>query len=128
MSTPDPPRHWYADMDAARTPDLLMGYARILGELRRRGVVRSANAPAGDYAEWLCWRALGGALEPNSKKSYDLVDDEGRTIQVKARVVSDPPKPGQVQTSPFRSWDFSHVAFVLLDERDYHVQRAALLP
>lgn len=34
-------------------PELLAGYAMVLAELRRRGVVRSANAPAGDYGEWL---------------------------------------------------------------------------
>lgn len=120
--------HWHDGIDGAATPDLLRGYARILGELRRRGIVRSANAPAGDYAEWLCWRALGGALEPNSKKSYDLLDGVGRTVQVKARVVSDPLKPGQIQSSPFRSWDFSHAAFVLFDERTYLVRQASLLP
>ncbi len=121
-------QHWHDEIAAAPTPELLQGYARILGELRRRGIVRSANAPAGDYAEWLCWKALGGALEPNSKKSYDLLDGDARTVQVKARVVSDPPNPGQLQSSPFRSWDFSHAAFVLLDERTYLVRQASLLP
>lgn len=120
--------HWHSGINGAPTPELLQGYARILGELRRRGIVRSANAPAGDYAEWLCWKALGGALEPNSKKSYDLLDGDGQTVQVKARVVSDPPKPGQVQSSPFRSWDFTYAAFVLLDERTYLVRQASLLP
>lgn len=121
-------QHWHDEIDAAPTPELLQAYARILGELRRRGIVRSANAPAGDYAEWLCWKALGGALEPNSKKSYDLLDGDARRVQVKARVVSDPPNPGQLQSSPFRSWDFSHAAFVLLDERTYLVRQASLLP
>jgi hypothetical protein len=120
--------HWHDGVGSASTPELLQGYARILGELRSRGIVRSANAPAGDYAEWLCWKAFGGTLEPNSTKSYDLLDAEGRTVQIKARVVSDPPKSGQVQTSPFRSWDFSHAAFVLLDERTYLVRQASLLP
>lgn len=121
-------QHWHDGIPGAPTPELLQGYARILGELRRRGIVRSANAPAGDYAEWLCWKALGGTLEPNSKKSFDLLDSNGRKVQIKARVVSDPPKPGQVQSSPFRSWDFSHAAFVLLDERTYLVRQASLLP
>ncbi|WP_460707211.1 hypothetical protein [Myceligenerans halotolerans] len=35
------------------TSRLLAAYAEILAELRRRGVVRSANAPAGDLAETL---------------------------------------------------------------------------
>jgi len=109
--------------------ELLSSYARILAELRERGVVRSANAPAGDYAEWLCSRALGATLVDNfSVKSHDLVLSDGRRIQVKARVTSERPKAGQLQTSPFRSWDFDLAAFVLFRDYDYEVRRAVLLP
>jgi hypothetical protein len=53
--------------------ELLSGYARTLAELRRRGVVRSNNAPAGDYAEWLVAKALDGELADNfSMKSWDV--------------------------------------------------------
>ena len=109
--------------------ELLAGYASTLAELRRRGVVRSNNAPAGDYAEWLCHRALGGTLVDNfSVKSYDLTDANGDRIQVKARVVSEPRLRGQLQTSPFRSWDFKFAALVLLSLTDYKVVKAVLLP
>jgi hypothetical protein len=109
--------------------ELLSGYAKILTELRERGVVRSANAPAGDYAEWLCARALEATLVANfSVKSHDLVLANGQRVQVKARVTSEPPKAGQLQTSPFRSWDFDLAAFVLLRDEDYEVRRAVLVP
>ena len=109
--------------------ELLSSYAKILAELRERGVVRSANAPAGDYAEWLCSRALAATLVDNfSVKSHDLVLSDGRRVQVKARVTSEPPKAGQLQTSPFRSWDFDLAAFVLFRDYDYVVRRAVLLP
>jgi hypothetical protein len=109
--------------------ELLAGYAQVLAELRRRGVVRTNNAPAGDYAEWLVARALGGTLaEDNSAKSYDLMLPAGERLQVKARVVSEPPKSGQLQTSAFRSWDFELAALVLLRDTDYGVVRAALVP
>lgn len=92
-------------------------------------MVRSANAPAGDYTEWLCSRALGATLVDNfSVKSHDLVLADSRRVQVKTRVTSEPPKPGQLQTSPFRSWDFDLAAFVLLRDYDYAVLRAVLLP
>lgn len=108
---------------------LLSGYARILAELRDRGVVRSNNAPAGDYAEWLCARTLDATLVDNfSVKSYDLTLSDGRRIQVKARVISDPPKQGQLQTSPFRSWDFDLAALVLFRDTDYEVLRGVLVP
>ncbi len=109
--------------------ELLSIYAEILAELRERGVVRSANAPAGDYAEWLCSRALGASLVDNfSVKSHDLVLADGRRVQVKTRLTSEPPKAGQLQTSPFRSWDFDLAALVLLRDYDYAVRRAVLLP
>ncbi|MCI0424433.1 MAG: hypothetical protein L0Z47_01100 [Actinobacteria bacterium] len=109
--------------------ELLSTYAEILAELRERGVVRSANAPAGDYAEWLCSRALGGALVDNfSVKSHDLVLADGQRVQVRTRVTSEPSKAGQLPTSPYRSWDFDLAAFVLLRDYDYAVRRAVLVP
>lgn len=109
--------------------ELLAGYATALAELRRRGVVRSANAPVGDYREWLVAKALGGTLADNfSVKSWDVSMPNGDRVQVKTRLVAVPPRPGQLQTSPFRSWDFEAAAFVLLRGEDYGVHRAVLLP
>lgn len=124
--TSDESRDGSQDLTVA---ELLAGYARTLTELRNRGVVRSNNAPAGDYAEWLCARALGATLVDNfSVKSYDLVLPDGRRVQVKARLTSDPLKRGQLQTSPFRSWDFDLVALVLLRDTDYEVRHGVLVP
>ena len=39
-----------------------------------------------------------------------------------------PPRAGQFQTSPFRSWDFETAAFVLLRGEDYSVLQAVLVP
>lgn len=59
--------------DRRSTQELLQGYAGTLAELRRRGLIRSGNAPAGDYSEWITARALHGTLVDNfSVKSYDL--------------------------------------------------------
>lgn len=116
------------DLTTTSTGDLLAGYARTLAELRRRKVVRTNNAPAGDYAEWLVQRALGGTLAPNSEKSHDVTLDDGRTAQVKARVVRSPPLPGETQTSPFRSWHFDLGVFVLLDAADYRPVLGVVVP
>lgn len=43
-------------------------------------------------------------------------------------MTSEPPRASQLQTSPFRSWDFDLAAFVLLRDYDYAVRRAVLLP
>lgn len=115
--------------DTRSVGELLSGYAWTLAELRRRGVVRSNNAPAGDYAEWLVAKALGGELAANfSMKSWDVRLPSGETVQVKTRVTSKPIRAGQIQTSPFRSWNFDTAAFVLLAAEDYRVTRAALVP
>lgn len=112
----------------------LLGRTReILAELRQLGVIRTDNAPTGDYAEWLVYRVTGGDLEANSAKSHDVLapatetHPEGERIQVKARSLSDPPKKGQRQLSVFRSWDFDFLVAVLFDER-FRVYRAARLP
>ena len=102
--------------------DLLGIYGQVLHELNQRKVIRSANAPTGDYAEWLVQRALGGELQPNSNKSADLIVRR-KKIQIKARVLSDPEKSGQRQLSPFRSWDFDDAVVVLFNHR-YTVRRA----
>jgi hypothetical protein len=114
--------------DITPTADLLAGYARTLNVLRSRGVIRTANAPVGDFAEWLVWKAFGGRIEPNSTKSHDVTDAVGRKLQVKARLISPNPTAGQLQTSVFRSWDFDLAILVLLGERDYVVMQAAMLP
>ena len=109
------------------TSELFALYRAILRELRDRGVVRTENAPAGDYAEFLVATALGGDLATNSEKSYDVLAD-GVRLQVKARVVSDPPRSGQLQLSTFRSFDFDEGVIVLLDDHDYGVRQAVRVP
>jgi hypothetical protein len=78
--------------------------------------------------ELLVKTALGGELVDPSFKGHDVVLTDGTTIQVKTRVVTNPRRPGQLQTSPFRSWSFGKVALVLLNADDYSVVQGVLLP
>lgn len=82
----------------------------------------------GDYAEYLVARAVQGQLAPNSEKAWDVLAPDGEKLQVKARVVSDPPAPGQLQLSPFRSFGFDAAVIVLLSNADYRIWRASKLP
>src|SRR5436305_36507 len=121
------------DWEHLTNAELLALSGGALAELRERGVVRTANAPAGDLAERLVADAMGGRLAPNSQKSWDVLvpatvsDTPARRVQVKARVVTDPANAGQRQVSAFRSWDCDSVMFVLFD-RTYRVRAAALVP
>lgn len=115
--------------DERTTNELLAAYASTLAELRRRGVIRSNNAPAGDYGEWLIAKALSATIVANAAmKSYDLTTADARRVQVKTRVVSVPVRRGQLQASVFRSFDFDLAALVLLRDVDYAVHRAVLVP
>jgi hypothetical protein len=106
--------------------ELLRFHGQTLAELRRRRVVRTANAPVGDYAEWLVAAATGGELAENAEKSWDVAVPEGK-LQVKARLVGDVNNRSQRQVSVFRSWDFDAAVFVLFDQ-DYAIRRAACVP
>ena len=91
-------------------------------------MIRTGNAPAGDYAEYLVMTALGGQLAHNSEKSWDVLGSDGEKSQVKARVVSDPVRPSQLHLSPFRSFGFDPAVIVLLSAADYAVVRASKVP
>lgn len=106
--------------------DLLQLSREILMELRKRGVLRTANAPAGDYAEYLVARAYQGKLAPNSEKSWDICAADGRKLQVKARVVTG--GPGTKLFSPFRSFEFDAAVMVLFRPDDLTVLKAVELP
>lgn len=117
------------DLSTRSVASLLAGYAAALAELKRRRIVRTDNAPAGDYAEWLVAKTLGGTIAVStSEKSWDMEAPGYGLLQVKCRLVSTPVKAGQLQTSPFRSWEFDQAAFVMLSGQDYSVVRAALVP
>ena len=110
-----------------RTVRELLGlHVSIMEELRRRGVVRSANNPTGDLAEHLFCRAFGWTQAPNSSKGFDATDGDGTRYQIKGRRLH--PKNPSRQLSAIRDLDgFDQLAAVLFDEH-YGVLRAALLP
>jgi hypothetical protein len=57
-----------------------------------------------------------------------VLTKDGEKLQVKARVVSEPAEPGQLQLSPFRSFSFDFAVILLLSATDYTVSRAAKVP
>ncbi len=73
---------------------------------------RTANI-LGEYAEMLVAQAYGGQLLPTSHKSADVLLPDGRTIRVKARIVT----PGETtQLSVMRSWDFDLLVVLLFNK------------
>ena len=100
----------------------------VLRELLARRIIRTKNAPAGDYAEYLTQVVLGGGLAAPSVKSYDVITADHRRIQVKARLADATAAEKRVQFSAFRSWDFDEAISIVFNEDDYRVLWAISVP
>jgi hypothetical protein len=103
-------------------------HSAVADELRQRGVTRSANNPAGDFAENLFCRAFGWVQAPSSMKSADAIDGNGIRFQIKCRRIT--AQNTSRQLSALRSLEdfgFDILAAVLFN-KDYSVLRAALIP
>ncbi|WP_246763593.1 hypothetical protein [Rhizobium sp. 007] len=73
------------EFEGKTTAELLTMHAAIMEELRGRNVLRSANNPTGDLAEYLFCAAFGWQQAANSVKGYDALDGAGIRYQVKGR-------------------------------------------
>lgn len=116
------------DLAAIPISALLELHVDLLGELRRREVVRSANNPTGDYGEMLFSRAFGWALNSNSSAGADAADAQGVRYQIKCRRLATPKgsrQLGFIRRLPEEPFD--QLAAVLLNSR-FRVTRAALIP
>jgi hypothetical protein len=114
------------ELEPLSVPQLLLLHARLLEELRSRGVLRTANNPTGDLAEYLFCEAFGWRQAANSEKSYDALDANGLRYQIKGRRLH--ARNGSRQLSAIRDLDgFDMLAAVLFDEH-YRVARAVLIP
>ena len=124
----DPPfGNFGVDLANLKTVELMALHRATLYTLYEKGIVRTLNAPQGDWAELLVATAYQGTLAPNSEKSYDVLSKDGRRLQVKARALRQV-DVGSQATSPFRTWGFDAAVIVLLNPEDLSVGRAAELP
>lgn len=76
------------DLSALSTAELLQTYAGVMRELRDRGVVRSANNPVSDIAEFLCAKAFNLTLSDKSARGCDGIDPAGLRYQIKSRRIT----------------------------------------
>ncbi len=106
--------------------ELLSIHAAIMEELRGRNVLRSANNPTGDLAEYLFCTAFGWRQAPNSEKGFDANDETGRRFQIKGCRLHLRSKSRQLSAiRDISAFDF--LAAVLFDD-SYRIKRAALIP
>lgn len=113
---------------ALSVAELLVLHAQIGEELRDRGVVRSANNPTGDLAEYLFCRAFGWKQAPNSERGYDAIGPDGMRYQIKGRRIHRRNKSRQLSAiRDIGGGHFDVLAGVLFDD-DFNVMKAALVP
>lgn len=105
---------------------LLALHAAIMEELRERGVLRSANNPTGDLAEYLFCKAFAWTQEANSKKSFDAIDDACKRYQIKGRRLHR--RNTSRQLSAIRDLDGFDVLAAVLFDHNYRTLRAILIP
>ena len=106
--------------------ELLALHTAALEELRQRGVLRSANTPTGDLAEYYFCKAFDWAQQNNSEKAFDAIDDEGVRYQIKGRRVHRRNKSRQL--SAIRDLQGFDILAGILFGDDYRIMRAALIP
>jgi hypothetical protein len=110
------------------TPELLKVFCDLMDELRTRKIMRTANNPVADYAEFLVARALNLTLVGNSTAGHDAVAADGRRFEIKARRM--PRGSTSIQLSAIRGLDeckFDVLAAVLFSSR-FEIERACLIP
>lgn len=114
-------------LDELSVRDLLRLHGNIGAELKRRNIVRSANAPTGDLAEYIFCKAFNWTQEDNSKAGYDAIDGNVR-YQIKSRRLDQ--GRGSRQLSFIRNIEtkpFDHIGAVIFN-LDYSIWRAAIIP
>lgn len=114
------------DIRGLSVKELLQLEAGIVSEFRGRGLVRTNNKPLGDIAEQVVLAARGGVLEPNSTKSHDVTDPNGRKIQVKAMSGRVAGRAGKF--SPFRSFEFDTAVFLVFAAETFELTLAREVP
>lgn len=114
------------NFQGSTTADLLAMHAAIMEELRGRKVLRSANNPTGDLAEYLFCAAFGWQQAANSVKGFDATDGDGIRYQIKGRRIHQRNKSRQL--SAIRDLNGFDILAVVLFDDDYNIIRAALIP
>jgi hypothetical protein len=99
-------------------------YGEVMGELHRRGIVRSGNNPIADMAETVVADYFGVEPELPNRKSYDVKTKDGKRIQVKALRRTKSTRRG---LSALRTLGFDYVAVVIF-ELDMELVEVVLIP
>ena len=111
-------------MDNKTVKQKLNEYSQILHELNEAGIIRTYNAPTGDYAEWIVSQRYDLELETNSNAYYDAIGQDGKRYQIKSRW--EHPNNNGIRLSPIHDYDKSTTLFdfliVVMFNMDYSIK------
>ena len=116
---------------ADMTPlELLQLQGAVITELRDRNIVRTSNAPLGDYTEWLVAHHLNLDLETNSTAGFDATTkgEVKSRIQIKGRGLTEQNQSRQLSViRKYEEKDFDELVAVIFNE-DFTVKEAYRMP
>jgi hypothetical protein len=117
------------DLTSLAPSQLLLMHAQLGEELRKRGILRSANNPTGDLAEYLFCKAFGWKQSGNSNPNVDAISEtDGIRYQIKGRRITRHNKSRQLGAiRDFAGRHFDFLAAALFTE-EYKIFRAVLIP
>ena len=105
------------DLHSMKDPELLKLYAELMGELRRREVIRTSNNPVADYAEKIVVDRLKLKRASKEAKGYDATDQEKKKYQIKGRRITNYNKSRQLSViRNLRNDLFDYIVAVIFDE------------
>lgn len=111
-----------------KTKELLSLYSNILEELLSRKIVRTANNPVADYAEYLVADKMNLVLANNSNLGYDALDKDGIKYQIKSRRFNNHREPrqlGVIRDIEKNSFDF---LIAIIFDFNFNVLEAYKMP
>jgi len=118
--TANPPAHNEPLADLmSRRAELLAELGAIAVDLKQRGLGRTKQV-LGELGERLALEVYGGTLEIPNAPDIDLIDADGRRIQVKARELP----AGARRPFQFKSKDFDVAVCIRFDRATFHLEWA----
>jgi len=105
--------------------ELLCGSLEIKKQLIDIGVASNLTDPVGNYAEYLVLQAFGGEKTGNGTAGCDLIDRNGRKIEVKGRVKKHSTyKPKTyINDSNVSNKKFDYLVYIVFDN-DFNIEYA----
>ena len=114
------------NVSAITSGELLSLYSGVLVELRRRGLVRTANNPAADLGERLVCDAMGWLRESEQRDDFDATTRAGARVRIKSRRQTRDASP--IRSGSIHDKDGFDILALVFFASDFSVDKAVIVP